>query len=84
MQAVLEHPFLKRAVDATQLQLNTIQQQNAETQQQLSTIEQQNAETHQSLESLHGKVDAYRPPMDPLWTPMDPPLGPSYTTRWTP
>ena len=63
MQAVLEHPFLKRAVDATQLKLNKIEQQ---------------------MESLHGKVDAYRPPMDPLWTPMDPPLGPSYATRWTP
>ena len=77
MQAVLEHPFLKRAVDATQLQLNKIDSK-------LSTIEQQNAETHQSLESLHGKVDAYRPPMDPLWTRMDTPLGPPYTTRWTP
>ncbi len=52
MQGVLEHPFLKRTVD--------------ETPQLLKKIEQQNAETHQSLASMHGKVDAYGPPIDPF------------------
>jgi hypothetical protein len=50
MQDVLEHPFLKRAVDATQNQLDSLHCK-------MDDAKRQNDVTLKSLGSLHCKVD---------------------------